>query len=85
MNGFDKIRELFDDLLAPFQDLADYIRSAFMDMSDSFTSLDYRKKMEIEEQKSYRKHMDNQYRIQYKQSSFVKVVPRNRPYQRRSY
>lgn len=86
MNGFDKIRELFDDLLAPFQELADAIRSLFLyDTSDSLTTLDFQMKVAKKHQKDYKKHIDDKYKLQYKQSSFVKVTPRNLPYQRRNY
>lgn len=78
---FGEWRQALKSLLDPFEKLADYIRG-LEGIESSYVA---KKKTAKDKQKEYRKYMDDVYKIQYKQLAFVKVIPKDLPYQRRNY
>ncbi len=84
MNILDEWRQALKSLLDPFEKLVDHIRELyFVEATD--ISHETKKKTAKDKQKEYWKYMDDAYKIQYKQLAFVKVIPKDLPYQRRNY
>lgn len=81
---FGEIGQALKSLLDPFERLADHIHELFF-VEAVDISYETKKKVAKNKQKAYRRYMDDIYRVQYRQLAFIKVIPKDLPYQRRNY
>lgn len=86
---FDELAECFRDLLHPFHELAAWLNGGIyadvVDLGGLAIDRDARDKALAKQRKERRKYMDDKHMVQFKQSKGPKVIPRDRPYQRRNY
>lgn len=92
MNIFDDLEECLKGLLEPFHILSEYLNDAFygdlretLDMQRFLIDKDARRKAFEKQRKIRQRYLDNRHNVQYKRFTIVRVIPRNRPYQRRCY